>query len=88
MEIYPGGKLSTNQIIGREDDIVRFWQVIQRQGLILTGERRLGKSHVMWKMQEDGHENFVAVYQDLEGVHSTTEFVRSIYQAINDQLAT
>lgn len=87
MEINPGGKLSTNQIIGRDDEIARFWQVIQRQGLILTGERRLGKSHVMWKMQEDGHENFVAVYQDLEGVHSTTEFVRSIYQAINDHLS-
>lgn len=39
MEINPGGKLSTNQIIGRDDDIARFWQVIQRQGSKLPAIR-------------------------------------------------
>lgn len=86
MKINPGGKLSPEQVVGRNAEVARFWQILKRQSLILTGERRLGKSHVMWKMQEEGHGNFLAVYQDLEGVHATTEFVRSIYQAINQHL--
>ncbi len=86
MKINPGGRLAPENIIGRDAEVGRFWEILERQSLILTGERRLGKSHVMWKMEADGHGSFVAIYQDLEAVHSTTEFIRSIYRAISDRL--
>lgn len=86
MKINPGGRLAPESIIGRDDEVRRFWQVLDRQSLILTGERRLGKSHVMWKMESEGFGNYMAVYQDLEAVHSTTDFIRSIYRAVKDRL--
>ena len=86
MKINPGGRLAPESIIGREDEVARFWEILERQSLILTGERRLGKSHVMWKMEAEGFRNFVAIYQDLEAVHSTTDFIRSIYRAVSDRL--
>ena len=86
MKINPGGRLAPESIIGRNDEVRRFWQILERQSLILTGERRLGKSHVMWKMESEGFGKYMAVYQDLEAVHSTTDFIRSIYRGVHERL--
>ena len=33
MQINPGGRLNTEDVIGRDDEIARYWRVIERQGL-------------------------------------------------------
>lgn len=87
LEINPGGRLSLEQIIGREHEIDRYWNVLGRQGLVLSSERRLGKTHILFKMHEVGRDGFATFYQDLEKVHSPLEFVRSIYAAVNVHLS-
>ena len=52
MNINPGGRLELNEIVGRDELIERCWEILERQGLILTGERRIGKSHIVFKMNE------------------------------------
>ncbi|XXF76368.1 hypothetical protein P2318_25395 [Myxococcaceae bacterium GXIMD 01537] len=86
MQINPGGRLGLQEIIGRDVEITRYWNVLSRQSLILAAERRIGKTHIVWKMHLTGREGFVTFYQDLESVHSLTELVRSLYRAVGEHL--
>ena len=53
MQINSGGRLDTKDIIGRDNEIDRYWRVLQRQGLVLSAERRIGKTHILFKMREE-----------------------------------
>ena len=82
MRINPGGRLNTEDIIGRDDEIARYWSVIERQGLVISAERRIGKTHIVLKMKEECRNGYLPFYQDLEAVHSVADLIRSIYGLI------
>jgi hypothetical protein len=85
--VNPGGQLGLEDIVGREQEIRRYWKVLVGRGLILGAERRLGKTHIVRKMHEVGQEGFVTFYQDLESVHGLTELVRVLYRSVDHQLS-
>ena len=87
MQINPGGRLAPEDIVGRDREIHRYWQILERQSLVLSAERRVGKTHIVWKMHNGGRKGFVTFYQDLEGVHRLVELVRSIYDAVGQNLS-
>ena len=82
MQINPGGRLDTKDIIGRDQEIDRYWRVLQRQGLVLSAERRIGKTHILFKMREECQGGYLPLYQDLEAVHSIADLIRSIYATV------
>ena len=82
MQINPGGRLDTKDVVGRDQEINRYWRVLQRQGLLLSAERRIGKTHILFKMREECQSGYVAFYQDLEAVHSIADLIRSIYRTV------
>ena len=84
MQINPGGRLDTNDIIGRDDEIDRYWRILQRQGLVLSAERRIGKTHILFKMREECQAGYVPFYQDLEAVHSVADLIRSIHATVRE----
>ena len=86
MQINPGGRLDTKDIIGRDKEIDRYWRVLQRQGLVLSAERRIGKTHILFKMREECQGGYVPFYQDLEAVHSIGDLIRSIYATAQQSL--
>ena len=86
MQINPGGRLDTKDIIGRDKEIDRYWRVLQRQGLVLSAERRIGKTHILFKMREECEGGYVPFYQDLEAVHSIGDLIRSIYATVQQSL--
>ena len=86
MQINPGGRLDTKDIIGRDKEIDRYWRVLQRQGLVLSAERRIGKTHILFKMREECQSGYVPFYQDLEAVHSIADLIRSIYETVRQSL--
>ena len=49
MQINPGGRLQPEDVIGRDREIARYWQVLDRQGLVISAERRIGKTHILCK---------------------------------------
>lgn len=75
-----------DDIIGRETEIARYWSILERQGLVLGGERRIGKTQIVKKMHWRGRAGFATIYQELEAVHSLTELVRAIYVAVRARL--
>ena len=80
MQINPGGRLDTKDIIGRDNEIGRYWHVLQRQGLVLSAERRIGKTHILLKMREECQSGYLPFYQDLEAVHSIADLIRAIHE--------
>jgi hypothetical protein len=86
--INPGGYLDPEDIVGREAEIARYWHVLERQGLVISAERRIGKTQILRKMQALGQSGFVTFYQELERVHSLTELVAQLYRTVDHVLPT
>ena len=88
MQINPGGRLNIRHVVGRDNQIARYWRVLERQGLVISAERRIGKTHIVLKMLDECQSGFLPFYQDLEAVHSTAELIRSIYSTVHQSLGT
>ena len=88
MQINPGGRLDTKDVIGRDNEIDRYWRVLQRQGLVLSAERRIGKTHILLKMREECQSGYSPFYQDLEAVHSIADLIRSIHETARQSSST
>ena len=88
MQINPGGRLNTKDVMGRDNEIARYWRVLERQGLVISAERRIGKTHIVLKMRDECLSGYLPFYQDLEAVHSTAELIRSIYGTVHRSLST
>ena len=86
MQINPGGRLNTEDVMGRDNEIARYWRVLDRQGLVISAERRIGKTHIVLKMRDECRSGYLPFYQDLEAVHSTAELIRSIYGTVHRSL--
>ena len=87
MQINLGGRLNTRDVMGRDNEIARYWRVLERQGLVISAERRIGKTHIVLKMRDECRGGFLSLYQDLEAVHSTAELIRSIYGTVHQSLS-
>ncbi len=88
MQINPGGRLDTRDVVGRDAEIDRYWGVLERQGLVVSAERRIGKTHIVLKMRDECRSGYLPIYQDLEAVHSIAELIRSIYGAAGQSSGT
>ena len=88
MQINPGGRLDTKDVIGRDNEIDRYWGVLKRQGLVISAERRIGKTHIILKMRDECRSGYLPFYQDLEAVHSIVDLIRSIYNTIQQSSST
>ena len=88
MQINPGGRLDTKEVMGRDNEIARYWGVLERQGLVISAERRIGKTHIVLKMRDECGSGYLPFYQDLEAVHSIADLIRSIYGTVQQSLST
>ena len=50
MRANPGGQIPPSEVVGRDELIARLWQRIEGQSLLLSAERRMGKTCVVKKM--------------------------------------
>src|SRR4051794_17111483 len=86
MKSNPGGQIDIKDILGRDRLIATLWDVLERQSVIMTAERRIGKTSVIRKMRAEPRANWVPVLQDLEGIHSADEFAAAVYQTVTEFL--
>jgi hypothetical protein len=86
MKANPGGQIDTKAVIGRDRLIQTIWETVEQQSLVITAERRIGKTTVMRKMQHEPKTGWLPVFQDLESCHSATEFAMAVYREIHQFL--
>lgn len=75
----PGGKLMPDEIIGRDKLIRQILDILERQSLVLTAERRIGKTQLLNKMLAEHEIEFHFIYQDLESIRTADEFAEDIF---------
>ncbi|MBP0016707.1 MAG: hypothetical protein J7647_04020 [Cyanobacteria bacterium SBLK] len=82
-----GGEIAPDEIIGRDRLIERLWRVLERQSLILSVERRMGKTCVIRKMAAYPPENKLIVLRNVEDLGSPLEFVQAVLQDVEQYLS-
>jgi hypothetical protein len=80
--VNPGGLIGPDEVVGRDELIARIWRRLQRQSVVLTSERRTGKTSILHKMKMEVAPGFVVLTEDpdVEGLHSPLEFVERVYR--------
>ncbi|MEG4233559.1 hypothetical protein QUA40_15790 [Microcoleus sp. Pol11C3] len=86
MKANPGGKIAPAEVIGRGELISGLWEILERQSLILSAERRMGKTSVIQKMCAEPRSNKLPIYHDLEFVRSPLEFVETVFKDVEEYL--
>jgi hypothetical protein len=86
MKANPGGEIAPDEIIGRDRLIERLWRILDRQSLILSAERRMGKTCVIRKMKAELPDNKLAIVRDVEDVRSPLQFAEAVLQDVEEYL--
>lgn len=88
MKANPGGQLAASEIIGRDSLIGRINRSLQRQSVVLSAERRIGKTSIMRKMQAEADPEEIKVFfNDLERIYSPLELVEAVLQDVEEHLS-
>ncbi len=74
-----GGAVAPKDIVGRDEEINLFWDVLEKQGIALFAERRFGKSSILRKMEAESKNGFITIYKPVEGI-SSPEHLAAIRQ--------
>lgn len=87
MKANPGGQIDLKTMIGRDLLIQLLWEVIEQQSVVMTAERRIGKTTILKKIQLEPRSGWTPVYQDLEKCHSAAEFAMAVYTVVHQFLS-
>lgn len=87
MRANPGGQLAPSEVIGRDGLIARLWRILDRQSLVLSAERRMGKTSIIKKMIAEAPGDKLPVYHDLEGLRTPLEFARAVFDDVDEHLS-
>jgi hypothetical protein len=79
MEANPGGNITGDAIIGRETEITDIWRKLEKQSVILTAERRVGKTCILRKMGEQPRNKWTPLTCWVEQCSHPIECVEKIY---------
>jgi hypothetical protein len=78
LRVNPGGRLAPDEVVGCDAFIDAMWQALGPQSVLLSGERRMGKTSVLNKMEAEAPLDRCAVKRSLQGVKSPEELVRAL----------
>jgi len=87
MRANPGGEIAPAEVFGRDKLIERLWRILERQSLVLSAERRMGKTSILKKMRAEAPADKLPVYRDLEKVRSPLEFAQTIFDDVESYLS-
>jgi hypothetical protein len=87
MRANPGGVLAVEDVIGRDYLISNIWSALEAQSIVLTSERRVGKTSVIRKMAGFPTEKKLCLLRDVEGYRSAGEFIEGIFSDVETVLS-
>jgi hypothetical protein len=78
LRVNAGGNLAPEEVVGRDAEIAKLWQALARQSVLLTAERRMGKTSVLHRMLAQPPQGFIALNRNLQPVATPEEFVSAL----------
>jgi hypothetical protein len=89
MKANPGGTVTGKAIIGRSVELGEIWSKIAKRSILLSAERRVGKTSLLRKMQDEPRDGWTPLLVLVESARHPIECVEAIYeQASAAQLRT
>lgn len=82
MKPNPGGILTGDAIVDREREILSIWEALHGRSVVLTSERRVGKTSILRKMMENPQDDWIPLLYWVEGIRHPIEFVEGLYDLI------
>lgn len=82
MKPNPGGILTGEEIVDRETEINSLWRTIEQRSIVLSSERRVGKSSLLKKMEENPRNSWCPLHYFVEGKNHPIEFVEGLYDIL------
>ena len=86
MKANPGGQIDLKSVVGRDRVIQLIWDTLDQQSIVMTAERRIGKTTVIKKLKAEPAAGWVPVFQDLEKCHVAVEFAKAVYKEVHQFL--
>lgn len=83
MRANAGGQIDLKAVVGRDSLIQNLWETLEQQSVVITAERRIGKTTILRKMEAEPAPGWVPVFQDLERHHSAMDFALSVYREVD-----
>ncbi len=75
-----------SDIIGRGTLIAEIWHILEERSLILSAERRFGKTYVIQKMEAEPPKGVLTFYQDMSDVHTAQAFTEKVCAKVRGRL--
>ncbi len=79
-------QVAPDHVVGRDKLITQLWKVIERESVIFTAERRIGKTTVMKKMEAEPVNGTIVLNADLEKVDMPIRFVETLLTGLKKYL--
>lgn len=83
MKANPGGTVTGEAIIGREKEIADIWKRLEKRSVVLTAERRVGKTCVLRKMSEKPKNRWLPLFCWVESDRHPIDCVGKIFSEAN-----
>jgi AAA+ ATPase superfamily predicted ATPase len=82
MKPNPGGVITGDAIVDREKEINSIWRALQNQSVVITSERRVGKTSILRKMEENPGDDWQPILYIVESKEHPIEFVEGLYEEL------
>ncbi len=82
MKPNPGGTITGEAILNREKEIESIWRALQNQSVVVISERRVGKTSILRKMEENSKDGWDPILYLVEGKEHPVEFVEGLYETL------
>jgi hypothetical protein len=80
MKANPGGPVTGDAIIGRSTELHEIWQKIEKRSVLLSAERRVGKTSLLRKMQDEPRPGWTPLLVLVESARHPIDCVEAIYE--------
>jgi hypothetical protein len=86
MKANPGGHIPPKELIGRDELIADIWRRLEGRSVVLSAERRMGKTSIIKKMTAEPLTGVLSVWRDLEQVRTPEEFAELVFKDVEEHL--
>ncbi|OEK02787.1 hypothetical protein BFP97_15195 [Roseivirga sp. 4D4] len=80
-----GSTKKAEDIIGRGQEMTHYWKILEKQSLLLSSVRRIGKTCILRKMCDQPADGWVGVEYFVQGKISPEEFTYDLYKLLKSQ---
>lgn len=88
MRVNPGGQLAPDEVVGRDEFVGEVWRILERQSMVLSAERRMGKTSLFRKIEAEAGTNWLPLYRDTESISTPAEFTQRVLEDLLPHLGS